>query len=130
MCVPAALFLLPPRHHDELRRHAAHARARALADRLEGKAGRSEVVDAMLALRENFLGADFRPVGLTAGSRALVRVVEDLEWLSDRVSDEAGPALRDMQAPGVRVLRCSAAVLRHTRVADRDDRPRRISRRR
>ena len=62
----------------------------------------------MLALRENFLGADFRPVGLSAGSRALVRVVEDLEWLADRVSDEAGPALRDMQAPGVRVLRCSA----------------------
>ena len=73
----------------------------------------------MLALRENFLGADFRPVGLSAGSRALVRVVEDLEWLADRVSDEAGPALRDMQAPGVRVLRCSAAVLRKTRVADR-----------
>ena len=118
VCVPAALFLLPPRHHGELRRHAANAVA-ALADRLEGKASRSEVVDAMLALRESFLGADFRPVGLSAGSRALVRVVEDLEWLADRVSDEAGPALRDMQAPGVRVLRCSAAVLRQTRVADR-----------
>jgi uncharacterized membrane protein YccC len=118
VCVPAALFLLPPRHHGELRRHAAEA-VGALADRLEGKASRREVVDAMLALRGNFLGADFRPVGLTAGSRALVRVVEDLEWLADRVSDEAGPALRDMQAPGVRVLRCSAAVLRATRVADR-----------
>ena len=118
VCVPAALFLLPPRHYGELRRHAASA-VSALADRLEGKATRSEVADAMYALRENFLGADFRPVGLTAGSRALVRVVEDLEWLADRVSDEAGPALRDMQAPGVRVLRCSAAVLRQTRVADR-----------
>ena len=118
VCVPAALFLLPPRHHGELRRHAANA-VTALADRLEGKATRSEVVDAMLALRENFLGADFRPVGLSAGSRALVRVVEDLEWLADRVSDEAGPALRDMQAPGIRVLRCSAAVLRETRAADR-----------
>ena len=72
----------------------------------------------MLALRESFLGADFRPVGLSAGSRALVRVVEDLEWLADRVSDEAGASLRDMQAPGVRVLRCSAAV-RETRSADR-----------
>ena len=118
ICVPASLFVLPPRHYGELRRHAARAVA-ALADRLEGKASRSEVVDAMLALRENFLGADFRPVGLSAGSRALVRVVEDLEWLADRVSDEAGPALRDMQAPGIRVLRCSAAVLRQTRVADR-----------
>jgi uncharacterized membrane protein YccC len=118
VCVPAALFLLPPRHHGELRRHAANA-VTALADRLEGKATRHEVVQAMLALRENFLGADYRPVGLSAGSRALVRVVEDLEWLADRVSDEAGPALRDMQAPGIRVLRCSAAVLRETRATDR-----------
>jgi hypothetical protein len=120
VCVPAALFLLPPRHYGELRRHAASA-VTALADRLEGKATRTDVVYAMLALRENFLGADFRPVGLSAGSRALVRVVEDLEWLADRVSDEAGPALRDMQAPAIRVLRCSAAVLRETRAADRTD---------
>jgi len=118
VCVPAALFFLPPRHHGELRRHAADA-VTALADRLEGKASRDAVVTTMLALRESFLGADFRPVGLSAGSRALVRVVEDLEWLADRVSDEAGASLRDMQAPGVRVLRCSAAVLREARSADR-----------
>ena len=42
-----------------------------------------------------------------------------LEWLADRVTDQAGPALRDMQAPGIRVLRCAAAVLRETRSADR-----------
>lgn len=118
VCVPAALFVLPPRHHDELRRHAAEA-VSALADRLEGKATRDDVAAAMLALRENFLGADFRPVGLSAGSRALVRVVEDLEWLAERVSDEAGPALRDMQAPGIRVLRCAAGVLRQTHAPDR-----------
>ena len=118
VCVPAALFFLPPRHHGELRRHAATA-VTTLADRLEGRASRADVVDAMLALRENFLGADFRPVGLSAGSRALVRVVEDLEWLADRVSDEAGPGMRDMQEPGIRVLRCAAAVLRETRAADR-----------
>ncbi|OBK71306.1 FUSC family protein [Mycobacterium sp. 1274761.0] len=120
VCVPAALFFLPPRHHGELRRHAASA-VTALADRLEGTATREEVAAAMLALRENFLGADFRPVGLSAGSRALVRVVEDLEWLAERVTDEASPGLRDMQAPGVRVLRCSAAVLRESRVADRTE---------
>src|SRR6476646_1441867 len=100
VCVPAALFLLPPRHYGELRRHAASA-VTALADRLEGKATRTDVVYAMLALRENFLGADFRPVGLSAGSRALVRVVEDLEWLADRVSDEAGPGRRLMQLRSV-----------------------------
>ncbi|OBA86721.1 fusaric acid resistance protein [Mycobacteriaceae bacterium 1482268.1] len=120
VCVPAALFFLPPRHHDELRRHAADA-VTALADRLEGKATRDDVAAAMLALRENFLGADFRPVGLSAGSRALVRVVEDLEWMADRVTDEANDALQDMQGPGVRVLRCAAAVLRHSRAADRTE---------
>jgi hypothetical protein len=118
VCVPAALFVLPPRHWGELRRHAAAA-VTAIADRLEGKATRTEVVEAMLAVRENFLGADFRPVGLSAGSRALVRVVEDLEWLADRVGDEAGAAMRDMQEPGIRVLRSSAAVLKETRAADR-----------
>jgi hypothetical protein len=48
VCVPAALFLLPPRHYGELRRHAAAA-VTALADRLEGKASRTEVATAMLA---------------------------------------------------------------------------------
>src|SRR6185295_19064927 len=89
------------------------------ADRLDGRASAADVTHAMDALRANFLGADFRPVGLSAGSRALVRVVEDLEWLADRVSDEAGPGLRDMQAPGIRVLRCSAKVLEQCRPADR-----------
>ncbi len=120
VCVPAALFLLPPRHHGELRRHAAQA-CGALADRIDGAASKADVAAAMYALRENFLGADFRPVGLTAGSRALVRVVDDLEWLAERVGDDAGAALWDMKDPAVRVLRCCAAVLRITRVEDRAD---------
>ena len=36
LAVPAALFLLPPRHHDDLRKHAAEV-CRTLADRLEGE---------------------------------------------------------------------------------------------
>ncbi|MDZ4264670.1 MAG: FUSC family protein, partial [Mycobacterium sp.] len=119
VCVPAALFVLPPRHHGALRRHAAKA-CRALADRLDGRASAAEVTAAMDALRANFLGADFRPVGLTAGSRALVRVVDDLEWVTDRTGQRAGAALADMKDPAVRVLRDAAAVLRITRVARRD----------
>ena len=118
VCVPAALFLSPPRHHGELRQHAAQACC-ALADRIDGVGSKADVAAAMYALRENFLGADFRPVGLTAGSRALVRVVDDLEWLAERVSDDAGASLWDMKEPAVRVLRCCTAVLRITRVADR-----------
>ena len=118
ICVPASLFLLPPRHHDELRRHAADVCA-AIADRLDGHASATQVTIAMNALRANFLGADFRPVGLSAGSRALVRVVDDLEWISERVDENAGAALADMKAPAVRVLRDCARVLGISRPADR-----------
>ena len=118
ICVPASLFLLQPRHHAELRRHAAQVCA-VLADRLEGRASADDVTSAMNALRANFLGADFRPVGLTAGSRALVRVVDDLEWVTDRVDENAAEALADMAAPAIRVLRKSAEVLSISRSADR-----------
>ncbi|MET0474470.1 MAG: FUSC family protein [Mycobacterium sp.] len=118
LAVPAALFLLPPRHHDELRRHAAQV-CRSLADRLVGRASDDDVASAMGALRANFLGADFRPVGLTAGSRALVRVVDDLQWLADRITDRSGDLLAEMRDPVVMVLRESALVL-STGVANRD----------
>jgi uncharacterized membrane protein YccC len=121
ICVPAALFLFPPRHHDELRAHAARVCNR-LADRLEGAASGREVTKAMNALDATFLGADYRPVALTAGSRALVRVVDDLGWLSDRITDDTGRLLGAMKDPAVRVLRDSAAVLRLPSVAERSAR--------
>ena len=118
LCVPAALFLFPPRHHDDLRRHAARV-CHLLADRLEGAASGREVKKAMNALYETFLGADYRPVALTAGSRALVRVVDDLGWLSDQITDDTGRMLGVMRDLAVRVLRDSAAVLRIRDVAER-----------
>jgi uncharacterized membrane protein YccC len=121
ICVPAALFLFAPRHHDELRAHAARVCNR-LADRLEGTASGREVTKAMNALDATFLGADYRPVALTAGSRALVRVVDDLGWLSDRITDDTGGLLGAMKDPAVRVLRDSAAVLRLPSVAERSAR--------
>ncbi|MDV3133480.1 FUSC family protein [Mycobacterium sp. 29Ha] len=110
VCVPAALFLLPPRHHDELRRHSALVCTR-LADTLEGSGSAKDATRAMNSLWESFLGADFRPVGLTAGSRALVRVVDDLGFLADRITDDTGRQLGDLKPPLVRVLRDCAAVL-------------------
>ncbi|MGX9789056.1 FUSC family protein [Mycobacterium sp. MMS18-G62] len=110
LCVPAALFLLPPRHHDELRQHAA-AVCRALADSLDGVSTPKDVTRAMNALWDNYIGADYRPVALTAGSRALVRVVDDLGFLSDRIAEDTSRLLRDMLPPIIRVLRDSAAVL-------------------
>lgn len=119
VCVPAALYLLPPRHHDDLRRHAARVCA-ALAHHLEGHDDRRSVNRAMNALWANYVGSDYRPVGLTAGSRALVRVVDDLEWLCDRVQDETATNLGVMTEPAVRVLRASARLLRIARPADRE----------
>jgi uncharacterized membrane protein YccC len=119
ICVPASLFLLPPRHHAELRRHAAQACA-TLADRLEGVGSAADVTAAMDALRANFLGTNFRPVGLTAGSRALVRVVDDLQWIADQVNHHTGAALGLMKEPALQVLRCSALVLDAAPRADRD----------
>jgi uncharacterized membrane protein YccC len=116
ICVPASLFLLPPRHYRDLRRHAAQV-CSALADRLDGIGSAADVMRAMDALRTNFLGADFRPVGLSAGSRALVRVVDDLQWITDRVDTDV--TLADMRAPAVYVLRCCARVLDVSRLAAR-----------
>lgn len=114
LCVPAALFLFPPRHHNELRLHAARVCA-TLAARLEGDASGDEATDAVLdsmdKLRTTFLGADFRPVGLTAGSRALVRVIDDLQWLTDLIKGSSGVLLAELRDPVIAVLRESAAVL-------------------
>ncbi|CAJ1586576.1 FUSC family protein [[Mycobacterium] wendilense] len=118
VCVPAALFVFPPRHHDDLRRHAAHVCA-TLADRLEGRASARDLNTAMNTLYAHYLDGDFRPVGLTAGSRALVRVVDDLGWLTDRTRDETAATLGVMAGPSVRVLRACDRLLRITRVADR-----------
>ena len=54
ICVPAALFVLPPRHHDELRRRAAQV-CRTLVDRINGVAAAADVAAAMNALRSSFL---------------------------------------------------------------------------
>lgn len=118
VCVPAALFVLPPRHHDDLRRHAAQV-CTVLAHRLEGRATAKDVNAAMNALFAHYVNSDYRPVGLTAGSRALVRVVDDLGWLCDRVHDDTAKTLGVMAEPSVRVLRASARLLRVRRIADR-----------
>ncbi|HUO38830.1 MAG TPA: FUSC family protein, partial [Mycobacterium sp.] len=116
LCVPAALFLLPPRHYDELRRRAARV-CGALADRIEGNGSATDVTDAMDALRANFMAASFRPVGLSAGSRALVRLVDFLELVAHLVDDHTGTTLGGVQRSAVDVLRCCARVLDASLVA-------------
>jgi hypothetical protein len=118
VCVPAALFLLPPRRHSELRRHAAQV-CDALADQLEGVGSASHVSRSMEALQANFFDADVRPVGLTAGSRAMEQVVDDLEWVADRVDENTGAALAELNEPAVEVLRHCACLLQVSRGSER-----------
>jgi uncharacterized membrane protein YgaE (UPF0421/DUF939 family) len=116
ICVPASLFFLPPRYHDDLRRHAADVCA-ALADRIEGIG--SDVTAAMDTLRTTFLAASFRPVGLSAGSRALLRVIDNLGLASDLVDQYPGTTLGPAKRPTIDVLRCCARLLDVSQVADR-----------
>jgi len=104
LAVPAAVFLWPPRDHDALRARAADA-CRAIADQLMAKVADTGAGDkrdpatgnsatdhsatdygarasaAIAALRKQFRSSEFRPVGLTTGSRLLVQLVDRLGWL-------------------------------------------------
>ena len=118
ICVPAALFVFPPRYDSELRRQATRVCA-ALADRIEGTCSAQEVSAAISALRAGFLNGAARPVAMTAGSRALVRVLSELSWLCDRVDSDTGALLGETTGAATRVLRACAAVrlrLRATRL--------------
>ncbi|MFG2125539.1 FUSC family protein [Streptomyces sp. NPDC048710] len=83
-----------------------------------------ETAVATADLRTAFDGTPYRPTGLSAGSRALVRLVDELTWLSTIVADSAPPPgghpVCDPQALVVR--QAAASVLERT--ADLLDAPR------
>jgi uncharacterized membrane protein YccC len=110
ICVPAALFVFPPRYDSELRRQATRVCA-ALADRIERTCSAQEVSNAIDALRAGFFSGTVRPVAMTAGSRALIRVGSDLSWLCDRVDSDTSTLLGQTTGAATRVLRACAAVL-------------------
>ena len=118
VCVPAALFFLPARHYGALRSHVGQVCA-ALADRIEGIGSAEDVTAAMDALRANFLAASHRPVGLSAGSRALVRIVDVLELVADLVADNTGATLGTVRPAALDILRCCARLLDKTQLAHR-----------
>lgn len=139
VAVPVAMLVWPPREHNELRRYAAdtcEAIADVITSRDAGLTERADVVcerlqDSLTALRRVFRGTAFRPVGLTTGSRALIRLVDELEWLGSIVVHlgteqmHAWPALaRNSCDAAADVLRVSAGRLRvERRVPLGDDDP-------
>lgn len=125
LAVPMAVFLWPPRDHQRLRTAAAAA-CGALADQLAAWSAHAgpEVLRrtheaakaATVALRTQFRRSNVRPVGLTAGSRQLMRLPDRLEWLHtvvDRLptsTDRTDPQ-RTVADACVATLRAAQAVL-------------------
>jgi uncharacterized membrane protein YccC len=126
VAIPAAMLVWPPSEHNNLRRYAAatcEAIANVITTRAAGRTADADalcelVVASLASLRQTFRGTAFRPVGLTTGSRALVRLVDELEWLGAVVRTlkteqiETWPQLaRDTSFAAADVLRASAEVL-------------------
>ncbi|WP_426595118.1 FUSC family protein [Cellulomonas sp. McL0617] len=122
LCIPAALLLWPPQEHDRLR-EGSTAVASGLGRRLGSLVGGPRVDETAVAaafadLRRALRATTYRPVTLTTGSRLLLRLADELEWLHQlvRVSDPAAvagwpPWTRAVVASCARVLQASGEVL-------------------
>lgn len=120
LSIPAALLLFPDHEPDRLRGLTART-CRALADLIDTGSGdraaaATDVAAATAALRTAYDSTTARPVGLTTGSRLLIRVIDYLDWLSAaalRVADRLPPGSET--AAIAAVLRGSAAALTNER---------------
>ncbi|OLT19944.1 hypothetical protein BJF78_10325 [Pseudonocardia sp. CNS-139] len=121
--LPAVTLLWPAPRSEPLRAAAAEACAR-LSERLTAEAGRwpggaagsvAEAVDrsdaAVAALRTTFLATPYRPAGLTTAARAIVRLVDEVVWLSVVLDDASATRHRPRVDPTVRAVKTAAAVL-------------------
>lgn len=125
LSIPAAVFLWPPREHDRLRAHAGTACVAladqlaawaAVADRTTRDAAHQATGEAIAALQNQFRRTNVRPVGLTSGSRQLIRLADRLEWLRtviDHLPDtpDRTPGQLAVTDAAERTLRSAAAVL-------------------
>ncbi len=123
LSIPAAVLVWPPRDHDRLRR-AAGAACSALADQLAAwSAADADALNhaqeastaRVTELRTQFRRTNVRPVGLTTGSRHLMRLTDRLEWLRtvlDRLppASERTAAQLTVTEACVSTLRAAAAV--------------------
>ncbi len=111
----AIRFLWPAPARDPVR-GAAIAACRAMAARLRGDGEESGAVEALHAV---FYATPYRPTGLSTAARAVIRLVDELRWLSEILA----PGQPDEPAHDAR---CAAAAVleRSAELLDRPDRPR------
>jgi len=125
--LPAITLLWPAPVREPLRDAAADA-CRALSARLTAEGRQdghgdtdrdvavavADAVDAAAAavdaLRARFFATPYRPTGLTTADRAVVRLVDEVVWLS-AVLDRAAGTAPGAADPGVRAVKTAAAVL-------------------
>ncbi|MFD7155323.1 FUSC family protein [Kribbella sp. NPDC059898] len=114
----AVTFLWPRTSVDPLgapaarvcRAAAAQLRSEAL-DSVDVCAVRSRETTTLIdELRRTFTATPYRPTGLSTGSRALVRLVDELTWLSG-ILDEPGPEATTCDGESAAVQLAAADVL-------------------
>lgn len=95
--------------------HLGDRRGEPTSDRL-GMAV-AQAASAAEKLRLSFVATNYRPTGLSASSRAIVRLVDELGWLGERVSDGVTSAesgrLTCHDDGSLRTLDSIASVLEH-----------------
>ncbi len=114
VAVPVNVFVWPPDDADRLRSRAAEA-CRTLADLLAlRRIGSADpvvaVAGAMTALRNQFRVTAVRFTSLSSANRLVIRLVDELEWLSTTVLNACADAPEGWPPKG-RALRASAAEL-------------------
>jgi uncharacterized membrane protein YccC len=127
VAIPAALFVWPPQDQNRLRVRAA-AMCHALAHALEIGPESTDHPDhpatalptAVADLRAAFRASAARPVALSTGSRLLMRIVDELEWLSTTIAniDADSPvawseSARTLRTTATEALHSCAYVLEH-----------------
>ena len=111
VCIPAALLLWPPPRARPAARCVGPGVRGARGAARSASSARDEVDGAFDDLRRALRGTAYRPVTLTTGSRLLLRLADELEWLHQlvRVPD---PAAVEGWPPWTRqVVRSCSAVL-------------------
>ena len=126
VAIPAALFIWPPQDQNQLRVRTAtmcHVTAHVIDVEAADEPTESPIVAmrrALADLRMAFRASASRPVALSTGSRLLIRLVDELEWLTTTVENTCAdpPSTWPEQAARLRkaastVLHCCATVLEH-----------------
>jgi uncharacterized membrane protein YccC len=121
--LPAIALLWPTPRSEPLRDAAAEA-CRQLSARLTAEVARwhgedagdvdeavGRVNAAVATLRATFLATPYRPSGLTTATRAVIRLVDEVVWLSVILDNAAATGHRSPVDPTVREVKMAAGVL-------------------